>query len=91
MALYESLSHQDLSVASSAHAAGRQRSVAGQLVATVRLGLVLVLIALWLAGGYAGIVFWSVEGSLLGVIAASIVSGLGAASTWTLFTGLVRR
>jgi hypothetical protein len=91
MALYESLSHQDLSVASGAAADGSQPSISDQLVGALRLGLVLVLLACWMAGGYAGIVYWSVEGSLLGVIAASSVSGLGATSTWTLFTGLVRR
>ena len=58
------------------------------LVAMIRLGLLALLLACWVAGAYAGIVFWSFQGSLLGVIASALVPGLAATFTWSAFTAL---
>ena len=48
----------------------------------VRVGLVGLLLTCWMTGAYAGIVYWSVQGSLLGVIVSAGIFGAGAASTW---------
>ncbi len=53
----------------------------------VRLGLVVLLLGLWIAGAYAGIVYWALNGSLLGVILSAVVTGVGATSTLSLFGG----
>jgi hypothetical protein len=58
------------------------------LLAMIRLGLLALLLACWVAGAYAGIVFWSFQGSLLGVIASALVPGLAATLTWSAFTAL---
>ena len=46
------------------------------------------MLACWMAGGYAEIVYWSFQISLLGMIVSAGVSGVGTASTWLGFTGL---
>jgi hypothetical protein len=38
-----------------------------------------------MAGAYAGIVYWALNGSLLGVILSALVTGVGATSTLSLF------
>ena len=94
MAFYESLDSQDLDMAAASDAARRQlrqRSVSDWLVAAVRVGLVGLLLACWVAAAYAGIVYWSFQGSLLGVVVSALVSGGGALSTWWLFTELESR
>jgi hypothetical protein len=94
MALYESLDHQNLSTPTAANAARRQlrqRSVYDWLVWAVRVGLVGLLLACWVGAAYAGIVYWSFQGSLLGVVVSALVSGGGALSTWWLFTELESR
>jgi hypothetical protein len=59
-----------------------------QLVGLVRLiGLGVLLIG-WVAGAYAGIVYWSLHGSLFGVIVSALVPGIAATSTWSAFTTL---
>ena len=60
----------------------------GQLVGLVRLiGLAVLLIG-WVAGAYAGIVYWSFQGSLLGVIGSTAMWGAAAAATWSAFAAL---
>ena len=51
----------------------------------IRTGLVAFLMACWMAGAYAGIVYWSLHGSLLGVILSAVVPGVAAPATWWLF------
>ena len=58
---------------------------------TVRLGFVALLVGLWLVAAYAGIVYWSLQGSLLGVMVSAVVPGLAAASTWGLYLKLGSR
>ena len=55
------------------------------LYETVQLGLVILLLGCWLVGAYAGIVYWAVQGSLMGVFLTAVVSGLGAFSTLPLY------
>jgi hypothetical protein len=87
MALYESLDQQNRN-----DTASRQgTSERSRFVAVLRLVLVGVLLACWLGGAYGGIAYWSLQGSLLGVLVSAIVAGAGAAFTWTLFTGLEHR
>jgi hypothetical protein len=87
MALYEFFDREDR------HAGARPagRWTPGGLVTAVRLALVGFLLTCWLAGAYAGTVYWSLQGSLLGVIASALISGAGFTFTWTLFTGLEGR
>lgn len=93
MALYEILDRGSSVLSTSGEAPGerRRRSPAHRAVGMAQVGMVVLLLTCWLAGGYAGIVYWSVQGSLLGVIASAGVSGAGAASVWSLFTGLDRQ
>jgi hypothetical protein len=82
MALYDDLDRHDRMAASVS------LPVAAQLTGMVRLGLLAFLLVCWIAGAYAGIVYWSLQGSLLGVIASALVPGIAAASTWSAFTML---
>jgi hypothetical protein len=84
MALWESLDRQDQIAASPA------ATTQEQIVGAVRLALLAVLLVGWVAGAYAGIVYWSLQGSLLGVIASAILPGLAATSTWSAFAALER-
>ncbi len=85
MVLCESL-HGDLVVPQSS---GRpDRTAATETLSEmVWLGLFVLLLGLWMAGAYAGIVYWALEGSLLGVILSDLVTGVGATSTLSLFGG----
>ena len=56
------------------------------VVAGVRLGFLALLLTFWVAGAYAGIVYWSLQGSIWGVIASAVVPGLAATFTWSAFT-----
>lgn len=82
MAVYEDLSHDRR------HGRPVLASAMEHPLERVRLGLVALLVGLWLVAAYAGIVYWSVQGSLLGVLASAAVSGLAAAATWTLYVRL---
>jgi hypothetical protein len=62
----------------------------GDLVGILRAALLALLLVCWVTGAYAGIVFWSLQGSLLGVIASAVVPGLAATSTWWAFKALDR-
>jgi hypothetical protein len=59
-----------------------------EVIRGLRLVLLAFLLLCWMAGAYAGIVYWSLQGSLLGVLASAIVPGLAATSTWWGFTAL---
>jgi hypothetical protein len=63
-------------------------TVMERLVGTVRVALLAVLLICWVAGAYAGIVYWSLEGSPLGVISSAIVPGIAATFTWSAFAVL---
>jgi hypothetical protein len=91
MALYESLEDRDLDTATMPDMFREQASHSHPFLPVVRVGLLCLLLAFWIAGGYAGIVYWSLQSSLLGVIASAGMAGAGAASTWLSFTGLGRR
>lgn len=67
------------------HSRPVEASFMEQSLETLRLGLVALLVGLWLTGAYAGIVYWSLHGSLLGVIVSAAVAGMAAASTWSLY------
>ena len=93
MALYEDLDRQPRLAAIPLDPAGRMgASVAvlatERLAGTVRVSLLALLLACWVAGAYAGIVYWSLQGSLLGVIASALVPGIAATFTWSAFTVL---
>jgi len=60
-----------------------------EVIGTLRLVFLAFLLLCWVAGAYAGIVYWSLQGSLLGVLASAIVPGLAATSTWWGFTALM--
>jgi len=59
-----------------------------QIVGAVRGGLLLLLLLCWMGGAYGGIVYWSLQGSLLGVLASAVVPGLAATFTWWAFAAL---
>ncbi|WP_218014189.1 hypothetical protein [Rubellimicrobium roseum] len=50
--------------------------------------LVSLLLLAWTVGAYAGIVYWSPQGSLWGVILSAVVPGFGAATTLLLYLWL---
>ncbi len=83
MALYESFDRDDRDAA----AGSEELSLSSRLVALFHVVLVACLVTCCVAGAYAGIVYWSVEGSLLGVVASALVSGVGVSFVWTLLTG----
>lgn len=62
-----------------------QAQTGGSLQKTIELGLVILLLGCWMVGAYAGIVYWAVQGSLMGVFLTAVVSGLGAFSTLPLY------
>ena len=93
MALYESFDHQDPMPATTAEAEQSQDKflqIPGINGLAEAVGLVMVglLLLAWAVGAYAGIVYWSVQGSLGGVILSVLVPGFGAASTVPLYIRL---
>ena len=97
MALYDDLNRQpqprvtavpyDLSHRMGASApASRKGRLTGMLQAA---GLAFLMVC-WIAGAYAGIVYWSLQASLLGVIASALIPGIAATSTWSAFAALER-
>jgi hypothetical protein len=82
MALYE-----DLGPDRSAASLG-QEPAPPRMSEAVRLGLVAFLVGLWIAGAYAGIVYWALQGSLLGVLASTLLSLAAGAATWSVFVKL---
>jgi hypothetical protein len=82
MALYEDLGPD--------RPAGRpgQEPATPRLSETIRLGLVVLLVGLWIAGAYGGIVYWALQESVLGVLASTLVSLIAGAATWLLFIKL---
>jgi hypothetical protein len=93
MALYEDLDRQPRMAASTygsspSVASSPSTTVMECLVGTVRVVSLAFLLVCWIAGAYAGIVYWSLQGSLLGVIASAIIPGLAATSTWSAFMAL---
>ena len=61
-----------------------------EVIRAARIVLLVFLLLCWVAGAYAGIVYWSLQGSLLGVLASAVVPGLVATSTWWAFAALER-
>src|SRR5690349_19638032 len=93
MALYEDVDRQHRAPAISYDPAHRMGASAPairmeQLFAAARVALLALLVVCWIAGAYAGIVYWSFQGSLLGVIASAIVPGLAATATWSAFMAM---
>ncbi|TNC74888.1 hypothetical protein [Rubellimicrobium roseum] len=91
MTLYESLERQDPQPAVAAERPQRQLlEIRGVSSLTEALGLMLVslLLMTWALGAYAGIVYWSVQGSIWGVVLSAIVPGFGAATTLPLYLWL---
>lgn len=93
MALYEDLERQNRTPAipygsSRAIAATSSESSTEQVVGMIRLAFLTFLLACWIVGAYAGIVFWSFQGSLLGVIASAVLPGIAATSTLSAFATL---
>jgi hypothetical protein len=62
---------------------GRE-SATYRLSETIRIGFVV----LWIAGAYGGIVYWALQGSLLDVLAATLVSFAAGGATWLVFIRL---
>ena len=97
MALYDDLNRQPQSRVTAvpydlSHQAGASASTSrrGRLVGTLQaVGLAFLMIC-WIAGAYAGIVYWSLQASLLGVIASALIPGIAATSTWSAFAALER-
>ena len=56
-----------------------------EVIGALRLVLLAFLLLCWVAGAYAGIVYWSLQGSLLGVLASAVFPGMAATSTWWAF------
>jgi hypothetical protein len=83
MALYESFERE----AQDAAAGAQERSLSSRLAALFHVVLVACLVTCCVAGAYAGIVYWAFEGSLLGVFASALISGVGVSFVWTLLTG----
>ncbi len=53
----------------------------------VRLGLAALLLTCWVIGACAGIVYWALNVSLLGVLLSATLPGLGAAWAMSLLQG----
>jgi hypothetical protein len=94
MALYEDLDRQPRRTPSPY---GSPRSVTAaaaipvdEVVRAVRIAFLGFLLICWVAGAYAGIVYWSLQGSLLGVLVSAVLPGIAAVSTWWAFTALER-
>ena len=64
-----------------------ERSLSSKIAPLFHMVLVACLVTCCVAGAYAGIVYWSFEGSLLGVIASALISGVGVSFIWTLLAG----
>ena len=62
----------------------------GRLIGTLQAVGLAFLMVCWIAGAYAGIVYWSLQASLLGVIASALIPGIAATSTWSAFAALER-
>ena len=60
----------------------------GEVIGAVRVVVLAFLLLCWVAGAYAGIIYWSLQGSLLGVLASAVVPGIAATSTWWGFAAL---
>ncbi len=82
MALYE-----DLGSERPAGSQGQERA-AHRVSETIRLGLVVLLVGLWIAGAYGGMVYWALQESVLGVLASTLVSLIAGAATWLVFVKL---
>jgi hypothetical protein len=95
MALYDDLSRRNRVKAITYD---RSRSLATEapafsqddVVGAVRAVLLALLLLCWVAGAYAGIVYWSLQGSLLGVLASAIVPGIAATCTWWAYSAMDR-
>ena len=95
MALYEDLDRQGRMTAIAYRQSHPRAAEAPALswedvVRTVRAASLAFLIVCWVAGAYAGIVYWSLQGSLLGVLASAVVGGIAATSTWWSYAALER-
>jgi hypothetical protein len=93
MALYEDLDRQPRVSAVPYHPSHRVDGSApvatmDRLVGAAQAAGLAFLLVCWVAGAYAGIVYWSLQGSLLGVIASALIPGLAATSTWSAFAAL---
>ncbi len=96
MALYEDVDQQARRMADprrSMHPTTVARSAAhqDQLAGAVRLIGLALLLTCWVAGAYGGIVYWSFQGSLLGMIGSTVIAGAAAVSTWSAFAALEER
>jgi hypothetical protein len=80
VALYESL-HCELVVPQPRNRSDRI-APPGVLSGPIRFGLFVLLLGLWMAGAYAGIVYWALNGSLLGVILSVIALQRGRCPTF---------
>jgi len=91
MALHESLEAQGLTPTTGA-APCQDKLIElpriGSLAEAAGLVLVCLLLLCWTVGAYAGVVYWSVQGSLWGVILSVIIPGFGATSTLPLYVWL---
>ncbi len=95
MALYDDLNrHPRVSAApyalSHRRGAPAPASRRGRLIGTLQAVGLAFLMVCWIAGAYAGIVYWSLQASLLGVIASALIPGIAATSTWSAFAALER-
>ena len=93
MALYESLDRHDRVVAvaytpSCPVPAAAPSISMDEVIGAVRAVLLAFLLLCWVAGAYAGIVYWSLQGSLLGVLASAVIPSMAATSTWWGFAAL---
>ena len=95
MALYESLNRQDRVTAvpyGSSHpmTAAAPAISMDEVIGAARAACLACLLLCWIVGAYAGIVYWSLQGSLLGVVASAVIPGIAATSTWWGFATLER-
>ncbi len=92
MALYESLDQQDrmagMTSSPSRSTPAPSLTTTEGLVGTARIALLSRLLVCRVLGACAGIVYWSFQGSLLGVVASAGIPGLAAATTWLAFATL---
>ena len=95
MALYEDLDRQSR-VAAVPHPPSHRMEASStalsmdDVVGAARVLVLAFLLICWVTGAYAGIVYWSLQGSLLGVIASALIPGLAATFTWFAFMTLER-
>ena len=95
MALYDDLNRQPQAQVTAvpydlSHQAGASASTScrGRLVGTLQAAGLAFLMVCWIAGAYAGIVYWSFQASVLGVVASARIPGIAATSTWSAFVAL---